>query len=323
MSTETSNQIDRTNLNEMFGEESSDSSIMVARQEFTNHLYHYLIPLIHEGFVEMYGRAKTLCGEDSERKRFVLKEFQLEMKKIPNWNASVLEAHTERIKSRCNFIMKIVTVIFTSYVKILSSARIRGRNKNIKIKIPMQDIFIHSVYTNCAKLVFKEPHLFKDDIPHAQKYENRRRVEIMFREAIQTSLNSFIPLENILHEYIGNLYDEEIEDEVVQMKTVSPNAVNAVVSETETSPPQTNPSPPTISGGLPNIPLPPLKPQANSDEESDSDPSDSEEIMTIGNSQNEGTPQTSIETKRIFDNSDNESEQDSDDDQDILDDAEI
>lgn len=189
------------------------ANVPIAREEFTNHLDHYLVPLITQGFNSMYLDAYELCKKH-QRENETIKQFQIFLKRIPDWNSSILEKETERIKGECEFIMKIVTAIFTSYVQILSSIRLREKNSNIKIKIPMCDVFIHKIYINSAEQIFKEPKLFKINVSPDIRAKNKDRIKEIIEKAIDTAISSSLPLENILQEYIGNIYeDEEVENE--------------------------------------------------------------------------------------------------------------
>ena len=193
--------------------DSIDQNLPLARYEYTNHLNHFLVPLIYKGFTSIYDDAKELCVKN-EKENETLMYFQTFLKRIPHWNATILEKESDRIKQDCPFLMKIVTAIFTSYVKILSSVRIKGENSNIKIKIPMCDVFIHSVYINSAKVLFYKPELFKTNVDTFTKRKNSEEIEEIITFAINESLCNSIPIENILQEYIGNIYeDEEIEEE--------------------------------------------------------------------------------------------------------------
>lgn len=190
-----------------------NQNLPLARYEFTRHLHHFLVPLIFKGFTTIYEDSKELCIK-IKKENETLKHFQLFLKRIPQWNATILDNETERIKNECPFIMKIVTAIFMSYVKILSSIRIRGKNSNIQIKIPMCDIFIHSVYINSAKNIFLKPQLFKDNIDPFLRVSNAEEINEIIKNAIDETLSSLIPIESILQEYIGNIYEDEgIENE--------------------------------------------------------------------------------------------------------------
>lgn len=110
--------------------------------------------------------------------------------------------------------MQVVTAIFMSYVKIMSSVRLRGSNSKIKIKIPTCEIFIHSVYTKSAQQIFGEPFIFKENVSSLTRHENYKKIIGIINDSIDESITNMVPIENILQEYIGNICDDEDEDEV-------------------------------------------------------------------------------------------------------------
>jgi len=183
-------------------------NLPLARSEFTKHLHQLLSPLIYEGFKSIYEDSKELC-EKNKRKYETLKHFQLFLKAIPKWNATILEQETVRIKGKCPLIMQVVTAIFMSYVKILSSVRLKGSSSKIKIKIPTCDVFIHSVYTKSAEQIFGSPFLMKENVPSYTRHENREKVIYIINESIDKTITDMVPIESILQEYIGDINEDE------------------------------------------------------------------------------------------------------------------
>lgn len=176
------------------------SVLVAARDEYTNQLKKYLVPLIQEGFVSIY--------EDSieEDESNPLRQFQIFLKEIPRWNQTILDQETKRIKDKCPFLMDCVTAIFVSHVKILASVRLGGSHSNIRIKIPTPEIFIHSVYIAAAEPFYYEPEPFSELL-------DRKNLE-MIRDIIETSIDDtisgMIPIQNILQEYLSNTFTEHI-----------------------------------------------------------------------------------------------------------------
>ena len=118
------------------------SVIVAARDEYIDQLKSIITPLLIQGFNSIYEDALEFS-----RGKNILYKFQELLKEIPNWNQTILQAESKRIKQKCGYIMDIVTAIFVSNVKILASIRLKGKNENIRVKIPTRDIFIHSIFT--------------------------------------------------------------------------------------------------------------------------------------------------------------------------------
>ena len=76
----------------------------------------------------------------------VLKQFQILLGQIPKWSKETLKDEVDRIKleSKCDWIEDLVTAVFVSHTKILTS--IKNNNKKINLKIPKLENFIHKCY---------------------------------------------------------------------------------------------------------------------------------------------------------------------------------
>ena len=195
-----------------------DANVLVAaRDEYTNQLCYYLCPLIDEGFVSIYKDALEQTRSKDPKKSSVLRNFQIFCKAIPTWNDTLLNNESDRIKKTCPFLMDLLTAVFVSNVKILAAIKLKGNSKNIKIKIPTTNIFIHKIYTACAKFFYYEPHYYHNH-KSFHKNENNRNLRMdKIREKIQTSISDMLPVGDVLKEYLtggfGSSDEEEIEDE--------------------------------------------------------------------------------------------------------------
>ena len=183
------------------------SVLGAAKETYIKQLKTDLTPLIHEGFISLWEDAEQ--KEKEQGGYNYLRQFQLFLKDIPNWNQSILEDETERILDKVEYLMQLITAIFVSHVKILSSVRLGGDNRNIRIKIPKSDIFIHKVYINAAEMFYYNPYMFKNHFER-ESYENIR--EIIF-SSIEETIDSMIPISSILKEYLSNVFSGHITEE--------------------------------------------------------------------------------------------------------------
>src|SRR5574343_10170 len=108
--------------------------LVTARNEFMEHLKKKLSPLIMEGFISLYKDAVETQNREGSYK--YTKQFQIFLNGIPDWNQTILVTETKRITSQIDFLQKLVTAIFISEVKILTSIRLGGDKRDIEIKIP-------------------------------------------------------------------------------------------------------------------------------------------------------------------------------------------
>ena len=101
--------------------------------------------------------------------------------------------------------------------------RVGQKQKKIDINIPKLDDFIHKVYINVARKVYKNTYLFEINIPPLQTQKHNRELEIIVQECILNTIRESIPVEAILKAYM----DETIEEDVIEDKWLSKTIENA------------------------------------------------------------------------------------------------
>jgi hypothetical protein len=89
--------------------------------------------------------------------------------------------------------------VFVCHVKILSAIRIDPKSKKISLKLPGNDIFVHTAYINAAKDIYDDPYVISDEMPVSQRNEvlNKR-----FTKCIRDTIDTLVPTEEILKTYI-------------------------------------------------------------------------------------------------------------------------
>jgi hypothetical protein len=199
------------------------SVLGAARETYTEQLRIHLTPLLYEGFVSLYEDAKRKESETPEYNGNYLKQFQKLLCDIPYWNQSILEEETRRILHEVDFLMELVAAIFVSHVKILASVRLGGNNSNIRIKIPTSDIFVHTVYCKAAEILYYNPYKFQN----YNDRENNEFIKSMLDKSITDTINTMIPIESILKEYLSKVFTGHVKEtshsrQVEQLPVESP-----------------------------------------------------------------------------------------------------
>jgi hypothetical protein len=181
--------------------------LVAARDEYIEQLKSIIAPLIIQGVNSIYQDALKVS-----QGRNIIMTFQQFLKDIITWNQTILQEESKRIKTKCPYIMDIVTAIFVSNVKILASIRLKGDNENIKVKIPSCEIFVHSVYIETAQQIFYDPMLFyhrNGNFNQIQK--NKKYVREIIDTSIEESIRKMMPFAHILEEYLKNALDDNAE----------------------------------------------------------------------------------------------------------------
>jgi hypothetical protein len=180
------------------------SVLVAARDEYIEQLKCIIVPLLVQGFNSIYQDALKISGG----KRVIWK-FQELLKQIPQWNQSILQEESKRIKKKCGYIMDIVTAIFVTNVKILASVRLKGSRQDIRVKIPTSDIFIHSIYIESAHQIFYNPFLFYHRTSSfGDRHQNNEYIKSIIENSVVRSIHDHLPFDDILQKYLADALNE-------------------------------------------------------------------------------------------------------------------
>ena len=124
-----------------------------------------------ESFDAMYNEASKM----SKGKK-VLVSFQTLLKDVPNFSNSMIKQHTDAIIDRCSYFSDLLAAVFVASTKIMSSVRLRQDTAKISLKLPTNDIFIHTVFIEAAKNLYADPYVFHDDGPSTNVTKSYDRV---------------------------------------------------------------------------------------------------------------------------------------------------
>ena len=190
--------------------ESASVPILVdAKIEYTKQLTLIIMPFLYDGIKSIYDDCKKYCIENKTNN--VLLSFQEALSKIPQWTQEIIEVETNRIvnDSHCDYLDDLITAVFVSHTKILTSIQSGNRKRKINLQVPELAVFIHKCYIECARAFWKNPYLFKDDINRCEYQRNMRDCEGMILNCICETVRKLLPVKHILKEYLG---DDVVED---------------------------------------------------------------------------------------------------------------
>ena len=175
--------------------------------EYTSQLTNLLTPLIYEGISSLYDDAIKVAKENEE-----LQIFQSFLKKIPKWNASLLENETNRIitTSGCNNLIKdLINAVIKANIMILTNTPPEQKhNLNITTKIELS-VFIHNCYIETARIIYNNPYLFYHKYSLYDVKRNQRESYNSIHVAIIEAIRKMLPLKLILQEYLGNSFNDK------------------------------------------------------------------------------------------------------------------
>jgi hypothetical protein len=208
------------------------SALHESKNEWGSRLITLLTPLIIDGYKSILDESIKLCKDNNEIEKYLM-TFQNLISRIPKWNQQIVENERKRIceKSGCNYLEDLVTCVHIIQLKILTAMRVGQKQKKIDINIPKLDDFIHKVYINVARKIYKNVYLFEINIQPLQVQKNYRELEIIVQECILNTLRESIPVEAILKAYMDESVEEDVIEEVKEEVIHEPIKAPIVASE--------------------------------------------------------------------------------------------
>merc|ERR1712196_52136 len=214
-----------------------DSNIPVladAKSEYITQLTHVLRPHIFDGIVSIFNDAKQISIENKDEDK-ILHTFQLLLSNIPKWTQEMIDEECVRISGKCDWLDDLLTAIIICQTKILTAVRMnQTSNKKINIKIPKLDHFVHRCYIQTAREIWKNPYLFNENVTKCEYQKNMRECNNLIDNSINEVIRKQLPVRTILKEYLGELYeeDENQQDNITDTNySVNNNLKNLVTRE--------------------------------------------------------------------------------------------
>lgn len=191
------------------------SSLHESKNEWSARLVTILTPLIIDGYKSILDEAIKICKSNKEMDKYLM-TFQNFVSRVPKWNPIIIETEKKRIcdKSHCAYLEDLVTCVHIIQLKILTAMRVGQKQKKIDINIPKLDDFIHKIYINVARKVYKNTYLFEINIPPLQTQKHNRELEIIVQECILNTIRESIPVEAILKAYMDETVEEDVTEEI-------------------------------------------------------------------------------------------------------------
>ena len=199
------------------------SSLHESKNEWGSRLLTILTPHIIEGLKSIFDEAFKLCKENDEVDKYLM-TFQNFITRIPKWNPNIIETERQRIieKSNCGYLEDLITCVHIIQLKILTAMRAGQKQKKIDVNIPKLDDFIHKVYVNVARKVYKNVYLFEIGIPPLQIQKHNRELETIVQECILNAVRESIPIETILRAYMDETVEEDVVEEIKEQEIEDP-----------------------------------------------------------------------------------------------------
>jgi len=174
----------------------STAILVEAERKFMIKLCNAMTPVMIDAFYDMYKKAVEVS-----KGRQTLIHYQTLLQEVPHWNNTIVKQHADAIIKSCSMFPNLLAAVFVISVKIMSAVRISSDSKKINIKLPSNDVFVHSCYIAAAKSLYEDPYVVVDKM---SDQDRRIKMAARFNELIKEVVDDFIPVQQILDTYIPN-----------------------------------------------------------------------------------------------------------------------
>lgn len=216
------------------------NTIQESRAEWCEQFIMIVRPTILEGFDELFKEANKLCRDRQQPDKYLI-TFQNMICQISKWSQAIVEKETKRIieKSHCSYLEVLLSTTHIAQLKILSAIRAGQKPKQIDMDIPILSDFIHNIYINVGRLLYKNAYLYivstpKYPVSGLDVAKNRRQIENLVKEGILETFRKKIPIDKIIKAYL-----EPTEEEIILVKTEEEYVYSNPATTADASPPST------------------------------------------------------------------------------------
>jgi hypothetical protein len=166
-----------------------------AERRFSSKLVAAMLPELVDTFWLIWEDTKK---ENKDRK--LVDNYRQNLRKIKGeWSNVKVKEHVANIMKECPLFPRLIAAVFVIHVKILSAIRIDRTSKKISLKLPSNDVFVHTCFIECARDLYEEPWVITEEKPVSERRDDLNR---RFTKCIRETIENLVPTEEILNAYL-------------------------------------------------------------------------------------------------------------------------
>jgi hypothetical protein len=249
------------------------------KEEYLDHLFDILYEPSIRTFQNLYD--DVLKSKECNPKN-VLKLFQHELSKIPEWNQLQIEKVYETILnySKCSYFPKLLKTVYILTIKIILLGIPEEKRSKIKLKVPSPESFIHRCLIHMARELWKRPYLFYHLARSIERQNNLYHCEVILKKKIKVVIRETIPMDWVVDHIASPTQHIQSEEE----EPISD------VSDTDTESEEEEPISSESDSKSESEEEEPISSESDSKSESDEEPlssSEEEEVVSSNTSESE------------------------------------
>lgn len=164
------------------------------KEEYMDHLFDLVYEPIYRHYQLLY---QDVCQSKEGMVKGVLKTFQKEVAKIPEWNQLKVEQFYEDFieKTKCTYFVELLKTIYVLSVKLVLLGLPQEHRNKIQIKIPNPDTFLHRLLIHIARDIWKRPYLFYHQVKSVEQQNHLYHFEMIIRRKIRSVIRDTLPID--------------------------------------------------------------------------------------------------------------------------------
>lgn len=181
-----------------------------ARDEYTARAVSTMSRCVLAWLDGVFVEVVRLCLENHQPEQYI-RSLQRVLETVKDWNAVAVEKECARLKTECAYFDVLLSCVLVTQIKLLSCGRTGSRMKKVAMSAAAFAVpaFLHRVYVNVAREMYRYPFLFEHLPDDTRKTQQRFECKKMVDACVLASLRDSVPAEDIARAYT----DESVEQE--------------------------------------------------------------------------------------------------------------
>ena len=182
------------------------------KEEYMDHIFDLIYEPIYKLYKSIY--QGNLSSKEASQ-HGILKSFQKDLAKIPEWNQLKVESsYKEFIKaSNCKYFPELLKTIYILSVKLVLLGLPEENRNKIKIKVPDAETFYHRLLIHIARDIWKRPFLFYHQVKSVEQQNHLYQFELIIRRKIRSVIRDTLPIELMVQQMSHSELLEQSESE--------------------------------------------------------------------------------------------------------------
>ena len=194
------------------------------KEEYLEHLFEVMFEPVLKIFQDIYN---TVLQNNPKN---VLKQFQQELAKIPEWNQLQVEKAYQSIS--CDYFPKLIKTVYILTIKVILMGIPEDKRDKIKLRVPASDNFLHRCLIHMARELWKRPYLFYHLSRSIERQNNLYHCEVVLKKKIKAVIRETIPMDWVV-EQIGGEEEKKSESEEEESESEGEDTEEEEESEEE------------------------------------------------------------------------------------------